>query len=180
VADCFCSGPNEGRHNANQSFMESIHAARKHIRLAHSYFVPDASFIRALVEARQRGVRVEVMTPGAIHANVVRRASRSRWGRLIDAGVEFYEYQGSAFHCKLMIVDDAWVNVGSINFDERSFHINDEANLQVYDPEFAATQVQMFEEDKRRTLRVTKESYKRRGVWIRLVENFYGLFRAVL
>ncbi|HMJ90440.1 MAG TPA: phospholipase D-like domain-containing protein [Candidatus Acidoferrum sp.] len=180
VADCFCSGPNEGRHNAHQSYVEAIRAAKKSIRLQHSYFVPDRSSIRALVAARERGVRVEVMTPGVIHANVVRRASRSLWEPLIDAGVEFYEFQGSRFHCKLMIVDDAWVSVGSINFDERSFHINDEANLQVLDPEFAAKQIAMFEQDKLRTLRVTRESYKRRGVWIRLVENCYGLFRSVL
>lgn len=180
LADCFCSGRGEGRHNAHNSYLEAIRAAKRTIRLEHSYFVPDRVSIGALVEARQRGVRVEIITPGIIHANVVRRASRSRWERLIDAGVEFYEYQGSRFHCKLMIVDDAWVSVGSINFDERSFHINDEANLQVLDPKFAAEQVTVFEEDKRRTLRVTKESYKRRGVWIRLVENFYGLFRSVL
>jgi cardiolipin synthase len=99
---------------------------------------------------------------------------------LIDAGVEFYEFQGARFHCKLLIVDDTWVNLGSINFDERSFHINDEANMQVLDPQFAAQQIAMFERDKLRTLRVTKESYKRRGVWIRMVENFYGLFRSVL
>jgi cardiolipin synthase len=180
VADCFCSGPYEGRHNAYYSYVEAIRAAKKSIRLEHSYFVPDRQSIRALVEARQRGVRVQIITPGVIHANVVRRASRSRWEQLIDAGVEFYEFQGSRFHCKLMIVDDAWVNIGSINFDERSFHINDEANMQVLDPEFAAQQIAMFERDKLRTLRVTRESYKRRGAWIRLVENFYGLFRSVL
>ncbi len=180
AADCFCSGRHEGRHNAHRSYLEAIRAARKSIRLEHSYFVPDRVSIRALVEARQRGVRVEIITPGVIHANVVRRASRSRWEPLIDAGVELHEFQGSRFHCKLLIVDDEWVSVGSINFDERSFHINDEANLQVLDPEFAARQVILFEQDKSRTLRVTKERYKRRGVWIRCVENFYGLFRSML
>jgi cardiolipin synthase A/B len=180
TASCFCSGPEEGRHNAHQSYIQSIRAAQKSIRLQHSYFVPDRHSIRALVEARHRGVRVQIITPGVIDANVVRRASRSLWEPLIDAGVEFYEFQGARFHCKLLIVDDTWVNLGSINFDERSFHINDEANMQVLDPQFAAQQIAMFERDKLRTLRVTKESYKRRGVWIRMVENFYGLFRSVL
>jgi cardiolipin synthase A/B len=180
AADCFCSGPKEGRHNAQRSYIEAIRAARQTIRLEHSYFVPDRVSIRALIEARKRGVRVEIITPGVIHANVVRRASRSRWEPLIDAGVEFYEFQGSRFHCKLLIVDDEWVSVGSINFDERSFHINDEANMQVLDRKFAAEQIVMFERDKLRTIRVNMESYKRRGFWIRAVENFYGLFRSVL
>jgi cardiolipin synthase len=180
VADCFSSGPREGRHNAQRSYLEAIRAARRSIRLAHSYFVPDGVSIAALVAARKRGVDVQIITPGVIHANVVRRASRSRWEPLIDAGAVFYEFQPCRFHCKLLIVDDEWVSVGSINFDERSFHINDEANLQVLDREFAARQTEVFEEDKRRSLRVTRESYKRRGLWIRCVENFYGLFRSVL
>lgn len=180
AAQCFSSGPHEGAQRARFTFLESIHAAKKNIRIAHSYFVPDAPSIRALVEARRRGVRVEIMTPGRIHANVVRRASRSRWRKLLEAGVEFYEFQPTAFHCKTLIVDDVWMSVGSVNFDERSFDINDEANLNVLDGAFAAQQVRVFEEDKRKSIRIMLESYKRRSLWIKFVENFYGMFRGVL
>ena len=80
----------------------------------------------------------------------VRRASRSTWGRLLRAGVEIYEYQPTFFHCKVMVVDGVWVSVGSTNFDTRSFSTNDEANLNVYDREFAAAQARIFEQDRNR------------------------------
>ena len=71
-------------------------------------------------------------------AEVSRKASRGRWGDLLSAGVEIYEYQPTMYHCKVMIVDGIWVSVGSTNFDNRSFRLNDEANLNVLDRGFAA------------------------------------------
>ena len=95
------------------------------------------------------GVRVEVIVPGRhIDSPLARRASRSRWGPLLEAGVEIYEYQPTMYHCKVMIVDDAWVSVGSTNFDNRSFRLNDEANLNILDAKFAKQQVRVFEQDK--------------------------------
>ena len=73
-----------------------------------------------------------------IDFKVVRKASRSRWGPLLEAGIAIYEFQPTMYHTKVMIVDDLWVSVGSTNFDSRSFQLNDEANLNVLDPEFAA------------------------------------------
>ena len=66
------------------------------------------------------------------------------------------------FHCKVMIVDDFWVSVGSTNFDSRSFRLNDEANLNVVDEAFAARQVEVFEQDKSRSHRVTLAEWQRR------------------
>ena len=94
--------------------------------------------MQTLVAARKRGVEVDIILPGKhIDTQTVRRASRSRWGPLLEAGVKIYEYQPTMFHCKTMIVDDVWVSVGSTNFDNRSFRLNDEANLNVLDPALA-------------------------------------------
>ena len=181
AAQCFQSGPGEGEGNARLALLESIRAARTDIRIAHSYFVPDRQSLRALLEARKRGVRVEIMTPGVIDANVVRRASRSKWEELLEAGIVFYEYDPTRFHCKTLIVDGEWVSVGSVNFDPRSFNINDEANLNVFDREFAQRQIEVFERDKQKSVRVTLESHRHRStVWVRLVERFYGLFSPLL
>ncbi|APW46807.1 hypothetical protein RA876_11060 [Rhodoferax antarcticus] len=59
------------------------------------------------------------------------------WGSLLDAGIQIFEYQPTMFHCKVMVVDGLWVSLGSSNFDSRSFSINDEANMNVYDAQFA-------------------------------------------
>ena len=179
-AQFFKSGPDDGAENARLLYLYSIAAARKTIRLSHSYFVPDNLAIDTLVAAAERGVKIEIITPGIIDWNIVRRAARSRWDRLMAAGVKFYEFQPAKYHCKVMIVDDAWVTCGSINFDDRSFRINGEGNINVYDPVFAARQVEVFEEDKARSKPIDPKSFKKRPWQMRLVENFWGMFRGLL
>jgi cardiolipin synthase len=91
--------------------------------------------------ARRRGVKVVIIVPGEHNdTNVTRRAGRSRWGPLLEAGTEIYEYQPTWYHCKVMIVDDCCTSVGSANFDNRSFRLNDEANVNVNDADFAREQ----------------------------------------
>lgn len=171
------SGPSEGVETARMIYLYSIAAARKHIRIAHSYFVPDNLFVKQLVDARQRGVKVEVITPGVIDANVVRRASRARWGDLLKAGVEFYEYQPSLFHTKVMVIDDVWTVAGTLNFDNRSFRINDESMLNVWDPGFAAEQIRTFDADKARSRQVTLQEYQQRPWYIKASEKAASWFR---
>jgi len=166
--------------NARLLYLYSIAAAQRSIRLAHSYFVPDNLAIKMLLAARQRGVKIEVITPGATDWNMVRRAARSRWDRLLEAGVEFYEYQPAKLHLKVMIVDEVWVTAGSINFDDRSFRINGEANLNVLDAEFARRQVEIFEQDKANSTRIDPEAFRKRPWGTKLIESFYGLFRGML
>jgi phosphatidylserine/phosphatidylglycerophosphate/cardiolipin synthase-like enzyme len=116
----------------------AITAATRSIELCSAYFVPDTITRRALVRAVERGVRVRILLPGK-HTDeaTVRRASRGLWGLLLEAGVQIHEYQPTMFHCKLMIVDGLMTSVGSTNFDMRSFRLNDEANLNIYDTAFA-------------------------------------------
>ena len=90
--------------------------------LANSYFVPDDLSVRTLVAARRRGVDVQIIVPGPeIDSEVTRAASRRRWAPLLEAGISIYEFQPTMFHCKVMVIDDLWVSVGSTNFDNRSF-----------------------------------------------------------
>jgi cardiolipin synthase len=179
-ARSYRTGPDDGIEAARLVYLYSIAAAREHIRIAHSYFVPDDLVIEALLAARQRGVKVEIITPGIIDANVVRRASRARWNDLIAAGVEFFEYQPSLFHCKIMIVDDIWVTAGTVNFDDRSFRINDENTLEVWNEEFAAQLVKQFEADKAKSRHITPGEYKARPWYVKTAENFASYFRAWL
>jgi cardiolipin synthase len=163
----FASGPREHQETGRLVHLFSIAAARKHIRLAHAYFVPDDLAIQALLDARKRGVKVEIIVPGKNDSAIGRAASRSRWDELLKAGVEFYLYQPSLLHCKVMIVDDLWVTSGSINFDNRSFRINDEVNINVLDKKFAGRQVAIFEEDKKKSRPLTLQEHESRSAFVK-------------
>jgi cardiolipin synthase len=170
-----------GSESMQLMYLVSIAAAARSIRISAAYFVPDDVEIRTLVAAAKRGVRVQLIVPGpATDSPLVRRASRSTWGELLRAGVEFYEYQPAFFHCKVMVVDELWVSVGSTNFDARSFSVNDEANLNVHDRGFAADQVRIFAADLERSRRVTLEEWENRPWTEKLWERTLGLFGSQL
>jgi cardiolipin synthase len=115
------------------------------------------------VAAAQRGVAVQIITPGTdIDSDVVRAASRERWGELLKAGVKFAEYQPTMFHVKALVVDKLLVSVGSTNFDNRSFSLNDEANLNVLDAAFAKAQAAIFNDDWRRARPITLQMWEAR------------------
>jgi cardiolipin synthase A/B len=150
-AQMFHSSPSGGSESMQLMVLIAITAAVKTIDIASAYFVPDDMARLALVAALKRGVRVRVITPGRqIDTQTVRHASRALWGELLEAGLQMYVYQPTMFHCKTVIVDGLLASVGSTNFDPRSFHLNDEANLNVYDAEFAAHLTRVFEDDLQR------------------------------
>jgi cardiolipin synthase len=181
LAQVFKSSRDEGSESVRVMYLLSIAAARKSIHLAASYFVPDDLAVATLVEASQRGVKVEIIVPGSlIDAKVVRRASRARWGDLLEAGIEIYEFQPTMYHCKVLIGDGRWVSVGSTNFDSRSFRLNAECNLNILDADFAAQQVCAFEADKRHSRRITLEDYRRRPLREKAVERMAEWFRSQL
>ena len=108
----------------------ALGCASRTIPTATASFVPDAMTIDALLAAARRGVSVTVLVPGRRTDSVIaRRASQYLWGRRLAGGVHVHAYEPCQFHWKVLIVDDGWVSVGSINFDSRSFSLNDEANL---------------------------------------------------
>ncbi|HEX6321198.1 MAG TPA: phospholipase D-like domain-containing protein [Burkholderiales bacterium] len=163
VAQVFTSSPGGGAESMQLMYLLSIAAAAESIRISASYFVPDNVAVRALVAALERGVRVTIIVPGPyMDMGIVRRASRAEWGPLLEAGAVIHEYQPTMYHAKVVIVDAQWVSVGSTNFDNRSFSINDEANLNVYDAAFARRQVEVFERDLERSRRVTLEEWRSR------------------
>ena len=159
----FKSSASEGADSARLMLLLSIAAARKHIRIANAYFIPDDLCLETLVHACRRGVKVEIITPGPdIDARAVRSVGKMRWPALLKAGAHFYEYQPARYHCKYLIVDDCWSSVGSANFDNRSLRLNEEANLNVLDEDFAAQHTKIFEEDKSRSRRITLADWRRR------------------
>ncbi|MCA1856683.1 cardiolipin synthase [Massilia oculi] len=168
-AQMFSSSPTGGSESMHLMYLMAITAASKTIDLSAAYFVPDDLTIRTLIAAAKRGVRVRIITPGKIiDSDLVKAASRERWPELLAAGVQIAEYNPTMYHVKALVVDSLLVSVGSTNFDNRSFSLNDEANLNIMDEAFAQRHEQLFEADWQRSTRVTPASFARRPWWQRV------------
>jgi cardiolipin synthase len=169
LAQVFQSSSEGGAESMQLMYLLSIAAAGKTIDLSMAYFVPDAVARDALLAALLRGVKIRIILPGPIRdATTVSDASRAGWGDFLRNGAEIYEYQPTMYHCKVLIVDGLWTSVGSTNFDNRSFRLNDEANLNIYDREFASRQTAVFNDDLKLSKRVTYEEWLARP-WIQKV-----------
>ena len=139
--------------NLDLMYLLAIASAKKTLRIENAYFLPDELIRKELIEAAKRGTKIDIIVPGKhIDQKLARAASKRHWPELIKAGIKIYEYQPTMVHVKLTIVDDIFVSVGSGNFDNRSIRLNDEANLDLLDRNFAAVQTRLFEIDKKRSL----------------------------
>ena len=180
-AQMFASSPTSGSESMMMMYLIAISAATRSVDIGSAYFVPDEVSQRVLEAAARRGVRVRVITAGRhTDQRTVRQASRGLWGSLLEAGVQMYEYKDTMFHCKIMIVDGLLTSVGSTNFDPRSFRLNDEANLNLYDADFAARMSEVFEADLQRCRPVTLQAWRARPRGERIRERLASLLAPVL
>jgi cardiolipin synthase A/B len=174
------SQPN-GSDNMELMFLTAIASAQSRIRVGMAYFVPDEIALIQLIEARKRGVDVQVIVPNHLtDVPIVRKGSRHFWGELLRAGVRIYEYQPTMYHPKLLIVDDVWTSVGSANFDERSLELNDEASLNVYDRGFTSTQIDVFERDLQRSREITLAEWEDRPLTEKVTDWLASTLRSQL
>ncbi len=175
------SSPSEGSSTAKLLYIISIVSAIRSIYISSAYFVPDSDTIRALEGAVRRGVDVRVIVPGE-HSDVpiVRQASRLHYEGLLRRGIKIFEYQPTMMHAKTMVVDGIWTTVGSSNFDDRSFRLNDEVNVNVYDEPIAAQMEAMFFDDLAKSVEITSRKWLRRPVFDRLKESIAGMLKRQL
>jgi cardiolipin synthase len=161
------SSPTVGRSTrARMLFQTLMAAAQRSIHITTPYFLPDRSARQELVRAvRERGVEVSIVTPGQ-HTDhlLTRRSSRRLYGDLLAAGAQIYEYQSSMVHTKSMIIDGLWSVVGSTNFDNRSFGLNDEVNLVVFDHSVAERLEEDFAGDVAASRAVSYAEWRRRSI----------------
>ncbi len=156
TAQAFKSSPRQGDMDIHLMYLLAIASAQHSLLIENAYFLPDDLMRKELIDAAKRGAKVEIVVPGKhIDEKAVRAASRKHWPELLRAGIKIYEYQPAMVHVKLMIVDGKFVSVGSGNLDLRSIRLNDEANMNVLNSNFAAQQARLFEIDKRRSRRIT-------------------------
>jgi cardiolipin synthase len=170
AAQAVRSSPSGGSAAMYVVFLLAMTSAQRSIYITNPYFLPDNKMIDTLVASARRGVRVVVLLPGAIDHNLVRQASRSELGRLLEAGVEIYEYRAAMLHAKTMVVDGRWATVGSTNLDRRSFDLNDELNLVMYNETVAQRLERVFLDDLTRSRQMTYEQWRSRSVVSRFLE----------
>jgi cardiolipin synthase len=124
-----------------------------------------------LCGALERGVKVRLLLPGRKSDHLLTRStSRGGYGRLLEAGAEVYEYQPSMIHAKVLCVDGLWAVVGSTNFDNRSFGINDEVNLAIKDAAVALRLESDMANDLRESCRISLHEWRHRPVTERATE----------
>src|SRR5438067_10030943 len=175
------SSPSEGSSAVKLLYIVSIVSATKSIYISNAYFVPDADTLRALEGAVRRGVDVRVIIPGEIiDVPIVRQAGRLHYHDLLDRGIRIWEYQPTMMHAKTMVVDGIWSTVGSSNFDDRSFRLNDEVNVNIYDEAIAAQMEAMFQEDLARSEEIKLRPWLRRPRFAKVKEWVAGVFRPQL
>lgn len=170
-----------GDTNMEALFYLAISCARETLDLTSAYFAPRGAFVDVLVAAAERGVQVRILVPGPyIDKQLVRLAGRSVYDRLLDAGVRIWEYQPTMLHAKSLTVDGAWATVGSANFDNRSFQLNDEATLCVQSRSFAGELTEQFERDLERSEEIRPDRWKERAKLGRVQEKLTVLARREL
>jgi len=171
AAQMFSSSPSGGSESMQLMYLLAVTAASRSIDLSAAYFVPDKLTLQALVAALERGVKLRIIVPGKhMDSDAVRGASRASWGPLLSAGATIAEYGPTMYHCKVMIVDGLLTSVGSTNFDNRSFRLNDEATLNIVDQAFASAQTITFESDLALAHRVSYAEWQARPARERLGE----------
>jgi cardiolipin synthase len=176
------SSPLAAMSGAGRVYSISLAAASKEIWIANSYFLPDEATSGLLVAAVKRGVDVRVIVPSDAQNDVpaTKAGGRSSFGPLLAGGVKIFEYQPTMFHLKTMVVDGVFSTVGSANFDERSFHLNEEINLFVYDGAFAGQMEETYRRDLSRCRPYTYAMWRDRSLKKRVTEWLVIPFRSEL
>ncbi|MGK0189218.1 MAG: cardiolipin synthase [Verrucomicrobiales bacterium] len=165
------SAPYENDFDLFKLFMDSADSTEERLWIATAYFIPGKKLVRALREAARRGVSVKIlMCGGHIDKKIVRMASRSIWGNLLESGIQLFEYQPTLLHVKMLIVDDAYVSVGSANVDARSCYLNDEFNINLYGRHFTKQHEDVFNDDLQKSREITMDDWESRSWWTKITD----------
>jgi len=180
-AQMFGSSPVGGSESMHLMVLLALTAARTSIDIENAYFVPDKLTVEALCSAARRGVRVRIVVPGRYtDARLGRWAAQGLYASLLEAGIHIYEYQPTMMHCKVLVIDGLWSSVGSSNFDDRSFRLNDEANLNVFSEELASEQIRLIDADIAKSRRMVLRKWRSRRFGRRVNERLALLLRSQL
>ena len=174
------SSPEGGANAMKLLYLLAIASARQSLDIASPYLITDESTRWSLSEARRRGVRIRMIVEGDVtDAKPVKFAGRAAYERMLEQGIEIYEYQPAMMHAKVMVIDGVLNIVGSANLDNRSLELSDELNAAVFDTSFATRLLGDFEQDINDSKRLDLESWRSRPFHIRGREKMWSYFGEV-
>ena len=171
AAGLLATAPTLGSTPAERFLALSIAGAQERLWITNAYFAPDRHFVALLTGAARRGVDVQVLVGGPrTDVRAARLAARSRYERLLAAGVRVFEYQPSTLHAKTFVADGVWVSVGTMNFDNRSLALNDEATLMVLDHALGGELEAVFRADLAHAEEIHLDRFRTRPRLVRVAE----------
>lgn len=173
-------GPDKDFEKIIYTLYAAINGARRSIRIATPYFLPDPSMIKILSVAAMSGVSIEIVLPEHNNIPLVSWASMSMLRPLVENGCKIYFSREPFDHSKLMIVDDIWAFVGSANWDPRSLRLNFEFNVECYSAELAKELTDIFEKKKSLSEQITLSSIYGRKLHLRLRDGIVKLLAPYL
>lgn len=167
----------KGRRKMRKLFFYSINNAKEKIFLTTAYFTPSKRIIIALEDAVKRGVEVRLLLPGKTDITPVYYAGRYFYEKLLNAGIEIYDYQEKILHAKTAVFDSCWSIIGSANLDFQSLRRNDESNVGIFDNDFSRYMTGVFMEDIRHSIKVDALIWSKRPFYEKILESFFSVFR---
>ena len=176
------AAPPETASAVQRLYYLAISSARREIIMQNPYFIPDRHAVELYSAAVRRGVKVRLMLPtsGTSDFPIVQHASHFYYGPLLEAGAQIFEYARAGLHQKVLIIDREWCTIGSTNFDPRSFRINDEISVAIYDPRIAEELAREFEKDMRHTHEWTLDGWRGRSILHRVRDQLSVLAKRQL
>lgn len=180
VARFLPDGPDEHYKKLEWTLLAAINCAERDIRIVTPYFIPNGVMLNALHMAALRGVEIKLVMPKKVDIHALNWVATSNYLKILDLGIKIYLTPPPFEHSKLCMVDDTWAFIGSSNWDERSFSLNFEANLECYDIDLNRKLVDIFEHKKRSAKELLKEDCQNHSLFIRLRNNFFRLFTPYL
>jgi cardiolipin synthase len=174
------SGPDSDVPAILYSVLKAINSAKNEILITTPYYIPDESLQLAIKMAVLSGKKVKMILPGITDSIIVKLASESYFQELLESGVEIYLYKKGFIHAKTFVTDSGVSSIGTCNLDHRSFDLNFEVNVILYDFEFAEKMKQMFEQDCKDSIKLELARWKKRSKWQRLKNNIIRLLSPLL
>lgn len=173
------SGPDSNKEQIKRSFIKMISSAKKRIYIQTPYFIPDGTFLEALQTAAMCNIDVRIMIPKIPDKKFVYNATTSYVNDLLDYGIKVYLYSGF-LHSKMILIDDDVCSIGTANIDIRSFALDFEVNLFIYNRPFILKCINIFEKDMKVSELISKKDFAYKNILSRILQGISRLFSPLL
>lgn len=176
----FSDNPHNKINPMQNSYINIINNAQKYVYIMTPYLILDSETEQALINTSLSGINIKIITPSIPDKKLVNACTKSFYGKLLEAGIEIYEYKPGFIHSKVILSDDEVSIVGTANFDFRSFYLNYECGIWMYNTLEELNIKQDFEETLKQCEKIELKVWKKRKLDIRIIEALLRLISPLL